>query len=85
MTIDLEADLNARDHTGLCWSFLDEATDPGLISPGAVIVVGDGDAAAVAEVVELQTIDTGTIVRFRLLPGSLDQYEALVDRLHLSA
>lgn len=85
MTIDLEADLNTRDHTGLCWSFLDEAADPGLISPGAVIVVGDDDAAAVAEVVELQTIDTGTIVRFRLLPGSLDQYEALVDRLHLSA
>jgi hypothetical protein len=85
MTIDLEADLNTRDHTGLCWSFLDEATDPALISPGAVIVVGDDDAAAVAEVVELQTIDTGTIVGFRLLPGSLDQYEALVDRLHLSA
>jgi len=86
MTIDLEADLNTRDHTGLCWSFLDEAADPALISPGAVIVVGDdAAAAAVAEVVELQTIDTGTIVRFRLLPGSLDQYEALVDRLHLSA
>jgi len=85
MSIDLEADLNTRDHTGLCWSFLDEAADPALIRPGAVIVVGDDDAAAVAEVVELQTIDTGTIVRFRLLPGSLDQYEALVDRLHLSA
>jgi len=85
MSIDLQADLNTRDHTGLCWSFLDEAADPALIRPGAVIVVGDDDAAAVAEVVELQTIDTGTIVRFRLLPGSLDQYQALVDRLHLSA
>jgi len=85
MTIDLEADLNTRDHTGLCWSFLDEAANPALITPGAVIVVGDDDAAAVAEVVELQTIDTGTIVRFRLLPDSLDQYQALVNRLHLSA
>ena len=85
MTVDLEADLNTRDHTGLCWSFLDEAGDPALISPGAVIIVGDDDAVAVAEVVELQQIDTGTIVRFRLLPGSLEQYEALVDRLHLTA
>ena len=85
MTVDLEADLNTRDHTGLCWSFLDEAGDPSLISPGAVIIVGDDDAVAVAEVVELQQIDTGTIVRFRLLPGSLEQYEALVDRLHLTA
>jgi hypothetical protein len=85
MHVDLEADLNSRDHTGLCWSFLDEATDPTLIQPGAVIIAGDTDAAAVAEVVELETIDTGTIVRFRLLPGSLHQYEALVNRLHLSA
>lgn len=85
MTIDLEADLNTRDHTGLCWSFLDEANDPALIRPGAVVIVGDSDVAAVAEVVELQQIDTGTIVRFRLLPGSLEQYEALVDRLHLTA
>jgi hypothetical protein len=83
--IDLEADLNSRDHTGLCWSFLDEAADPTLIQPGAVIIAGDADAAAVAEVVELETIDTGTIVRFRRLPGSLHQYEALVSRLHLSA
>jgi len=28
MTIDLQADLSTRDHTGLCWSFLDEAAAP---------------------------------------------------------
>jgi hypothetical protein len=85
MRVDLEADLNARDHTGLCWSFLDEAADPRVITPGAVIVAGDDDVAAVAEVVELEVIATGTIVRFNLLPGTVDQYEALVDRLHLTA
>ena len=66
MTVDLEADLNAGDHTGLCWSFLDEASDPRLIVPGALIVAGDDDAAVVAEVVELEEIDTGTIVRFQM-------------------
>lgn len=85
MNVDLEADLNSRDHTGLCWSFLDEAANPRLIEPGAVIVVGDSDAPAVAQVVELEQIDTGTIVRFQLLPGTIEQYEALVERLHLSA
>ncbi len=85
MHIDLEADLNTRDHTGLCWSFLDEAPDQALIEPGAVIIVGDTDCASGAEVIELEPIDSGTIVRFRLLPGRLDQYEALVTRLHLSA
>ncbi len=85
MSVDLEADLNTRDHTGLCWSFLDEASDPDLIQPKAVIVVGDDDVAAIAQVVELEPLDTGTIVRFQLLPGTIDQYEALVDRRHLSA
>ena len=85
MSVDLEADLNARDHTGLCWSFLDEASDPRLIVPGALIVVGDDDAAVVAEVIELEEIDTGTIVRFQLLPGTIEQYEALIERRHLSA
>lgn len=77
MHIDLEADLNTRDHTGLCWSFLDEAADPTLIESGALIVAGDLDAAAVAEVVELEEIETGTVVRFRLLPGTIEQYQAL--------
>ena len=85
MIVDLEADLSARDHTGLCCSFLDEACDPKLIVPGAVTFAGDDDAAAVAEVVELEEIDTGTIVRFQMLPGTIEQYEALVHRLHLSA
>lgn len=85
MAVDLEADLNTRDHTGLCWSFLDEARDADLVTPGALIIVGDDDAATVAEVVELETISTGTIVRFRLLPGTIDEYEALVDRRRLSS
>jgi hypothetical protein len=85
MHVDLEADLNTRDHTGLCWSFLDEAPDAGLVEVGALIIVGDDDAAAVAEVVEFETIETGTIVRFRLLPGSIEQYQALIDRLRLTA
>ncbi len=49
---DLFVDLNSMDETGLPWSFLDEATDPELIVPGAYVVVGAGSVRAVAQVVE---------------------------------
>jgi hypothetical protein len=38
--IDLTADLNAEDETGLVWTLLDEAMDPDTIRPGAIVVAG---------------------------------------------
>ena len=89
MSVDLEADLNMQDHTGYCWSFLDEARDPAIIEPGAIILAGGGDAngeaVAVARVMELEEIDTGTIVRFQILPGHIEDYAVLVKRHQLTA
>ncbi len=51
--LDITADLNDEDHTGYLWTFLDEARDPAQIRPGAVVVAGDDDAAAVCQVVDL--------------------------------
>ena len=45
--VDITADLNDEDETGYLWTFLDEARNPGQIKPGALVVAGDEDTAAV--------------------------------------
>jgi hypothetical protein len=75
--VDITADLNDEDDTGYVWTFLDEARDPGQIKPGAIIVAGDEDTAAVCE---LAPAGDGTIVHLRLLPGLVEDYRALVER-----
>ena len=78
--VDITADLNDEDDTGYVWTFLDEARDPGQIKPGAIIVAGDEDTAAVCEVIDLAPAGDGTIVHLRLLPGLVEDYRALVKR-----
>jgi hypothetical protein len=78
--VDIEADLNDEDQSGYVWTFLDEAREPSRIVPGALVVAGDEDAAAVCQVVDLVAASDGTIVHLRLLPGLVDDYRALVDR-----
>lgn len=63
--VDLPVDLNSEDDSGLPWAFLDEARDPARIVEGAWIVVGSGNARAVAQVVDID----GEIVHVRPLPG----------------
>ena len=43
-TVDITADLNDEDDTGYVWTFLDEARDPSVIAPGAIVVAGTPDA-----------------------------------------
>jgi hypothetical protein len=78
--VDITADLNDEDETGYLWTFLDEASDPGQINPGALVVAGDEEAAAVCQVIDLVPAGDGTIVHLRLLPGLVDDYRALVER-----
>jgi hypothetical protein len=84
-TVDMSADLNDEDDTGYVWTFLDEARDPSVIVPGAIVVAGISDAPAVAEVVDLVTKPAGTVVHLRVLPGSVDDYAAAVRRATASA
>ena len=69
-----------EDESGYVWTFLREARDPSLIQPGAIVVAGDEDAPAVAEVVEIVEKPSGLVVHLRLLPGAIEAYEALVRR-----
>jgi hypothetical protein len=48
IAVDIWADLNAEDPTGYVWTFLDEARQPAVITPGALVIAGDEDAPAVA-------------------------------------
>ena len=78
--IDIAADLNALDDTGFVWTFLDEALDPSMIAPGALVIAGDVDAPAVAVVIDLVDHPNGTIVHLDVLPGTIDDYVALARR-----
>ena len=62
------------------WTFLDEARDPAQIHPGALVVAGDEEAAAVCQVIDLVPASDGMIVHLRLLPGLVDDYRALTER-----
>jgi hypothetical protein len=78
--VDITADLNDEDETGLVWTFLDEARDPTVIVPGAIVVAGDADAPAVVEVVDVVSKEAGDVVHLRILPGNIEDYAALVRR-----
>ena len=78
--VDISADLNDEDDTGYVWTFLDEARDPAGIVPGALVVAGDEDAAAVCQVVDLVPAGDGTVVHLRMLPGLVEDYIALARR-----
>lgn len=78
--VDITADLNDEDETGFVWTFLDEARDPTVIVPGAIVVAGDADAPAVVEVVDVVSKEAGDVVHLRILPGDIEDYAALVRR-----
>src|SRR5436853_7452482 len=81
---DITADLNDEDETGLVWTFLDEARDPSIVVPGAIVVAGSADAPAVAEVVDLVDKPAGRVVHLRLLPGRVADYIAIIRRAFVS-
>jgi hypothetical protein len=80
VTVDIACDLMDEDESGYVWTFLREARDPGLSEPGAIVAVGDEDAPAVAEVIEIVEKPAGRVVHLRLLPGAIEDYQALVRR-----
>ncbi len=78
---DIAADLNSEDETGFVWTFLDEAPDPSIIRPGEVVVAGSELTPAVCEVVDVVDKPAGTVVHLRVLPGTIEQYRRLLDRV----
>lgn len=85
ITVDIPADLNAEDQTGYVWAFLDEARDPSVIVPGALVVTGEEDAPAVGAVIDLVPHPNGTIVHLDILPGAVEGYLSLARRIEEAA
>ena len=85
VSVDITCDLMDEDETGYVWTFLREARNAALIEPGAIVVAGDPDAPAVAEVVDIVDKSAGAIVHLRVLPGVIEDYEALIRRAITSA
>lgn len=67
--VDINADLNGEDETGLVWTFLDEARYPSLVVPGAILIADTSDAPAITQVVDVVHKPAGTVVDLRILPG----------------
>jgi precorrin-3B methylase len=78
ITVDIRCDLMDEEETCHIFTFLREARNPSLIGPGAIVAAGDAEVAAVAEVVEVVEKPAGRIVHLRVLPGAIEDYEALV-------
>lgn len=78
--VDIACDLMDEDETGYVWTFLTDARDPSLIEPGAIVIAGDAEAPAVAEVIDIVDRPAGKVVHLRVLPGLVEDYEALVRR-----
>ena len=78
--VDITADLNDEDDTGYIWTFLDEARDPACVTPGAIVIAGDEETAAVCQVIDLAPAGDGAIVHLKPLPGLVVDYQALVER-----
>jgi hypothetical protein len=79
--VDIPADLNSEDKTGLAWTFLDEAEDPAIIKRGEVVIAGSPLTPAVCEVVDLMETSAGTIVHLRVMPGTIEQYRRMLARI----
>ena len=75
--LDLIADLNDQDDDGLGWSTLADATAPGRVRSGAMLLAGNTQAQAVVRVV---SVDDDGQIHFAILPGSVAKNRHLLDR-----
>ena len=53
VAVTLPADVNQVDETGFVWAFLSDATEPGRVTPGSIIVAGDPEEPFLARVVDV--------------------------------
>lgn len=81
--VDIPCDPTQIDHTGMPWTFLDEAAHPERIQEDAIIVTGDADDPVFARVASLTKRPTGVKVHLEILPGDPLEYVEAMRRSHL--
>lgn len=83
VTVDLPADVQQYDETGLIWTLREEARDPALVMEGAIVVAGDEEDPFLARVVDVHPAGSVTKVHLEILPGDPADYVAALRRAHL--
>lgn len=83
--VDITCDVQQIDETGYAWTFLDEAEDPSVITPGAIVVAGDDDEPVFARVVDISADDADRKVHLDVLPAAPASYLEAAARTHLAA
>jgi len=81
--VDIPCDPTQIDHTGMPWTFLDEAAHPERILEGAIVVTGDMKDPVFARVASLTERPTGVKVHLEILPGDRLEYVEAIRRSHL--
>lgn len=81
--IDIPCDVQQEDETGYVWAFLDEARDPAVITPGAIVIASDTEDPVFARVVSLTERPGGVKVHLEILPGDPLEYARALQRSHL--
>ena len=82
--VDIVCDVQQIDETGYVWAFLDEAPDPTVLVPGAIVVAGDDKEPAFARVLDIVGDGEDRKVHLDILPGPPAGYLAAAARTHLS-
>ncbi|SEP29557.1 hypothetical protein SAMN05660991_04610 [Trujillonella endophytica] len=82
--VDIRCDVQQVDESGYVWTFLDEAHDPGVIVPGAIVVAGDDEDPVFAQVVDIVGDEATRRVHLDIAPGAPDLYLRAAARAQLS-
>ncbi len=81
VTPDITCDLMDVDETDLGLTLPERSACARPDRARALVLAGDTDASAVAEVVDFVDKPAGKVVHLRLLPGHIEAYAALVHRV----
>jgi hypothetical protein len=83
--VDIRCDVQQLHESGYVWAFLDEAHDPGVISPGAIMVAGDDDEPVFAQFIDIVGDGADRRVHLDVAPGAPSLYLCAAARAELSA
>ena len=82
--IDIPCDVHQIDETGYVWTFLDNAREPSVITPGAIVTSADEEDPVLARVIGHVPEGRGTIVHLEILPGDPLDYADALARAHIA-
>lgn len=83
--VDITCDVQQIDETGYVWTFLDEASDPSVVTVGAIVVAGDDDEPVFARVVDIVGDEVDRKVHLDVPPAAPERYLEAAERTHLTA